>query len=137
MIHVVWKSPIHWGCACVCAQLCPTLCNPMDYSPPGSSVHGVSQARILQWFAIFFSRGSSWLRNRNCVSCGSSTGNWIWLLHYLGSSICWDYKLRFKWSETCHDLVFGILTFFNLKTKPYYLNYFHSLFLNGKMDKQV
>ena len=41
------------------AQSCPTLCNPMDYSPPGSSVHGILQARILEWVAISFSRGSS------------------------------------------------------------------------------
>jgi len=37
---------------------CPLLCNPMDYSPPASSVHGILQARILEWFAIPFSRGS-------------------------------------------------------------------------------
>ena len=37
--------------------------DPMDYSPPGSSVHGISQARILQWVAISFSRGSSWPRD--------------------------------------------------------------------------
>ena len=41
------------------AQLCLTLCNPMDYSLPGSSVYGISQARILEWVAIPFSRGSS------------------------------------------------------------------------------
>ena len=37
------------------AQSCPTLCNPMDYSPPGSSVHGILQAKILEWVAISFS----------------------------------------------------------------------------------
>ena len=41
------------------AQLCPTLCNPMDCSPRGSSVHGILQARILEWVAVPFSRGSS------------------------------------------------------------------------------
>ena len=41
------------------AQLSLTLCNPMDCSPPGSSVHGIIQARILKWVAISFSRGSS------------------------------------------------------------------------------
>ena len=46
-----------------------TLCDPMDYSPPGSSVHGIFQARILEWIAIPFSRGSSWPRDRNWVSC--------------------------------------------------------------------
>ena len=40
-------------------QLCPPLCNPMDCSPPGSSVHGILQARILDWVAMPFSRGSS------------------------------------------------------------------------------
>ena len=45
-----------------------TLCDPMDCSPPGSSVHGVLQARILEWVAISFSRASSRPRNRTCVS---------------------------------------------------------------------
>ena len=40
-------------------QSCLTLCDPMNYGPPGSSVHGISQARILEWVAIPFSRGSS------------------------------------------------------------------------------
>ena len=54
---------------CLVAQLCPTLCDPMDCSPPGSSVHGISQARILEWVAISFSRGSSQPRDRTSVSC--------------------------------------------------------------------
>ena len=41
------------------AQSCHTLCDPMDCSPPGSYVHGIFQARILEWVAISFSRGSS------------------------------------------------------------------------------
>ena len=45
-----------------------TLCNPMDCSPPGSSVQGILQARILAWVAIPFSRGSSWPRDRTQVS---------------------------------------------------------------------
>ena len=44
---------------CSVAQSCPTLYDPMDCSPPGSSVHGILQARILEWVAISFSRGSS------------------------------------------------------------------------------
>ena len=44
------------------AKTIPTLCDPTDYSPPGSSVHGISQARILEWVAISISRGSSWPR---------------------------------------------------------------------------
>ena len=50
-------------------QLCPTLCNPMDCSPPGSSVHGILQAKTLEWVAIPFSRGSSWPRDWTQVSC--------------------------------------------------------------------
>ena len=50
-------------------QPCPTLCNPTDRSPPGSSVHGILQARILEWVAISFSRGSSPPRDRTQVSC--------------------------------------------------------------------
>ena len=50
-------------------QSCLTLCDPMDCSPPGSSVHGIFQAWILEWFAISFSRGYSWSRDRTWVSC--------------------------------------------------------------------
>ena len=50
------------------AQSCPTLRNPMDCSPPGSSVHGILQARILEWVAIPFFRGSSQPRGRTRVS---------------------------------------------------------------------
>ena len=45
-----------WGC--VCSQSCLTVCDPMDCSPPGSFVYGISQVRILRWVAIAFSRGS-------------------------------------------------------------------------------
>ena len=65
---VGWKVP-EWGvketgssvlfvCVLVC-QLCPTLCDPTDYSPPGSFVHGILQARILEWVAVPSSRASS------------------------------------------------------------------------------
>ena len=50
-------------------QLCPTFCNPMDYSLPGFSVHGILQARILEWVTIPFSRESSWPRDQTQVSC--------------------------------------------------------------------
>ena len=52
-----------------CAQSCPTLCNPMDCSTPGSSVHGISQARILEQVAISFPRGSPWSRDWPLISC--------------------------------------------------------------------
>ena len=49
-------------------QFCPTLCNPMDCSPPGSSVHGIFQARILGWDAMPSARGSSQPRDWTCIS---------------------------------------------------------------------
>ena len=49
-------------------QSCLTLCDPMDCSPPGSSVHGIFQVRVLEWVAISFSRGSSQLRDQTQVS---------------------------------------------------------------------
>ena len=51
------------------AQLCLTLCDPTDCSPPDSSVHGILQARILQWGAISYSRASSPPRDWTCISC--------------------------------------------------------------------
>ena len=50
------------------AQSCPTLCNPVDCSPPGSSVHRIFQERVLEWVAISFSRESSQPRDRTWVS---------------------------------------------------------------------
>ena len=51
------------------AQSYPALCNPMDCSLPGSSLHGILQARVLEWVAISFSRGSSQPRDQTRVSC--------------------------------------------------------------------
>ena len=48
---------IYYLCESEVAESCPTLCDSVDCSPPGSSVHGIHQARILEWVAIFFSRG--------------------------------------------------------------------------------
>ena len=60
-------------CVCICSgtQLCLTLCDPMNYSPPVSSVHGVFQARILEWVTISSSKGSSRSRDQTSVSCVS------------------------------------------------------------------
>ena len=55
-------------------QLCPTLCDPMDHIPPGSSVHGIFQASILEQVAISYSRGSSWPRDQTHISFISCIG---------------------------------------------------------------
>ena len=59
-------------------QLCPTLCDPMDCSNPGSSVHEILQARILEWVAIPFSKGSSWPRDQTQISCSEGRFFSIW-----------------------------------------------------------
>ena len=56
---------------------CLTLCDSIDCSPPGSSVHGVLQARILEWVALPSSRDSSWTQGSNCVSYISCIGRWV------------------------------------------------------------
>ena len=58
-------------------QSCLTLHNPMDWSPPGSSVYGILQARILEWVAMPSSRGSSWPRDWTWVSSVSCIGRWV------------------------------------------------------------
>ena len=74
---------------CVCAkslQSCPTLCNPMDCSPPGSSVQGILQAGILEWVSMLSSRVSSQPRDRtfiSYVSCIDRQVLYHW--HHLGS----------------------------------------------------
>ena len=59
------------------AQSYLSLCDPMDCSTPGSSVHGISQARILEWVAMPSSRGSSWSRDQTCDSYTSCIGRQI------------------------------------------------------------
>ena len=62
------------------AQFCPTLHDPMDYSPTGSSVHGSLQARILEWVVIPFSRGSSLPRDPTQVSWIAGRFFTIWAI---------------------------------------------------------
>ena len=71
----IWVSPIlslfsfFKLCACSVAQSCLTHYDPMDCNPPGSSVHGIFQAKILEWVAISFPKVSSWSRDHTQVSC--------------------------------------------------------------------
>ena len=70
-------------CCCLLTKSCLTFCYPMDCSPPGSFVHGISQARILKWVAKLSSRGSSQLRDQTKVS---HFARWIlYQLSYQGS----------------------------------------------------
>ena len=99
------NSPwIHW-CVCVCvAQSCPTLCDPVDGSPPGSSVREVLQARILGWVAMPSSRGSSRPRNWVQVSCTAGTFFTLWATrethHHAGSKYLFVYtKFPFNFNR--------------------------------------
>ena len=72
---ITWSFTALWFTVCVCNHCCClvaklglTLCNPMNCSPPGSTVNGISQEETLEWVAISFSRGSSWLRGQTHVS---------------------------------------------------------------------
>ena len=67
------KNRMHYVVLCWVTQSCLTLCDPIDCSLPGSSVHWILQARILEWVAISFSRESSQPRNRTRVSCIAGT----------------------------------------------------------------
>ena len=69
---------------CMHAQSCLTLW-PHDYSPPVSSVHGIFQARILEWVTISYSRGSFRHSDQTGVACISSTGKWI-----LSCCVTWE-----------------------------------------------
>ena len=60
------------------AQSCPTLCDPVDRSLSSSSVHGIFQAKVLEWIAISFSRGSSQPRNLTRVSCIAGRRFTVW-----------------------------------------------------------
>ena len=68
-------KPLDFSLYVLVTQSCPTLCNLLDFSLPGSSVHGVLQAKLLEWVAIFSSRGSSWPRDWTQVSC--TTGGFL------------------------------------------------------------
>ena len=78
-------------CVCVHAQLCPTLCDHTDCSLPGSSVHRIFQARILEWPAISSPRQSSWPRDGTWVSCISCDCR-----HILYHCATWEALERFN-----------------------------------------
>ena len=80
------------GAVCACSATCqvrPTLCDAMEPSPPGSSVHGILQARTLRWVAMPFSRGSSQRRDWTQVSYDSCTvRSVLYHQHHLGGPRC-------------------------------------------------
>ena len=85
------------------AQSCWTLCNLMDHSLPGSAVHGIFQARILEWAAISFSRGSSQPRDRTWVSCIADRRFTVWATREAHGTPMWKTRVVSNdliWAET-------------------------------------
>ena len=78
MIHEHGMSFTYLLMKVLVVQSCLTLCDPMDYSLPGSSVYRMLQARILEWVAVSFSMGSSWPRDWTWVSCIAGRFFTVW-----------------------------------------------------------
>ena len=76
----------HW--LCVCAQSCPTLCDPLNCNLPGSSVYGIFQTRILEEIAFSYSRGSSWPRDWTHISCVSCIASGFFTTESSWKSCC-------------------------------------------------
>ena len=86
----LWKKPDSEGYilyCCLVTKSCPTLSNPLDCSLPGSSVHGISQARILEWVAISSSMGSAWPRGRTQAP---RIGRWVLYQRATRESQIWN-----------------------------------------------
>ena len=103
----------NWATNTFTAQSCPTLCDPMDCSPPGSSVHGVFQARILERVAISFSRGSSQPRDWTQVSCISGRFFTVWATR---EAITWATNLQ-SYEKQKSVLLIGLAVFFKENMK--------------------
>ena len=97
-----WEAQLFMWSESEVAQSCPALCGLMDCSPPGSSVHGIVQARVLEWVAISFSRASSQPRDQAQVSCVVGRRFPIWATR----EVCWYTCTQF-WGG--HDREFTTL----------------------------
>ena len=94
--HIAGGFFISICCYCLVAKSCQTLCNPMNCSLPGFSVHGILQARILKWVDISFSRGSSQPRDQTHVSCLGRRSLYHWANREALSGIFLSLK---KWNN--------------------------------------
>ena len=118
LIHKLspWRNRSSWSASEV-AQSCPTLCN-----LPGFSVHGIFQAKILEWVAISFSRGSTWPRDWTQVSCIAGWCFTIWATRYI-------------WYIHTHTHLF----FINIAIHPIasWYEYYHNLLIRPLVDVQI
>ena len=100
-------SYLIWKCPKVKSLSCPTLCDPMDCSLPGSSVHGIFQAIILEWVAISFSRASSQPRDQTHVSC--SVGRRFYYLSHQGGLVLPHKYSQFYLTSTSFSCIYLIV----------------------------
>ena len=127
-------------CVCLVTKLCPTFCYSMDYSTPGSPVHGIFQTSILDWVAISSSRESSWARDWTQVSYVSSIGRQVfhhyitWEAMYTCIHVCksldnketwmWMLLVNINGDEKNSNLLFSFCT------NEQMLFFFHFYFFN-------
>ena len=116
-----WALCIRWpnctACLCLVVQSRPTLCDSMDFSLPGSSVHGILQARILEWVAIPSSRASSPPKDQTQFSCTTSQVLPLWkhISHFLWLFCISVFLIRLKTPQKQRDLfcVYSLLRLFS------------------------
>ena len=95
-------------------QPCLTLCDPMDCSPPGSSVHGILQERILEWVAMPSSRGSFQLRDQTCITC---------VFCIAGRFLMHNFKRKWWVSKLIRNLYSNLKPVFTFKGLPWWLRW--------------
>ena len=100
------------------AQSCSALCDPMDCSPPGSSVLGIFQARILEWVAIPLSRGSSWPRSPALQADSLPFELPGKPLHIVADCIFQKWSYRYMSHPTCYDVGYPSIERWNLFSRP-------------------
>ena len=140
ILHPSSSERVYWS-HCVWSvlviQLCPSLCDLMDCNQPGSSVHGISQARILEWVAISFSRGASWPRDRTWVSCIAGRFFTARATREARSQYYWVYPLQ--WQRACQAISFWPSRFSKggVRPKSFTLHPSHHCSLNNPAESTL
>ena len=108
--YLIHFPPTKWKKESEVTKSCLTLCEHMECSPPGSSIHGIFQARVLEWIAISFCRGSSWTRDWTQVSCIAGRRFTFWAtreLHKVDLKLLEDHSILGHIPENFHPTSFS------------------------------